>query len=152
VTETRRYDITGNLVTASTSCCEQTTFSYSLDYQYANPVSKTRGSATDWHAQLTTSATYDFNTGLNTYSTDANNRTSRTEYEPSTLRVLRSTAPTGAHTDYDYNDGEMSVRATTYLESHPTHTTIADQNEKLLNGRGQVREEKAMGANSVWDL
>src|SRR5262249_38631958 len=105
VTETRRYDITGNLVVASTSCCEQTTFSYSLNYQYAYPESKTRGSATDWHAQVTTSATYDFNTGLNTYSTDANYRTSRTEYEPTTLRVSRSTAPTGAHTDYAYNDG-----------------------------------------------
>ena len=46
----------------------------------------------------------------------------------------------------------MAVTETTYLESHPTHTTIADQNIKLLNGRGQVRQEKALGANGVWDF
>jgi RHS repeat-associated protein len=152
VSETRRYDITGNLVKTSGACCEETTLSYTLNYQYAYAESKTRGSATDWHAQVTTSAIYDFNTGLNTYSTDANNRTSRSEYDPDTLRLSRSTAPSGAHTDYAYDDSGMSVSTITYLESHPTHTNVADSKIKLLNGRGQVREEKAMGANGVWDL
>jgi len=33
MTETRRYDVTGNLVTASTACCEQTSFNYTIDTQ-----------------------------------------------------------------------------------------------------------------------
>src|SRR5207302_8562654 len=55
ISETRRYDITGNMITASTSCCEQTSFNYTIDTQYAYALSKTRGSATDPYAQVTTS-------------------------------------------------------------------------------------------------
>ena len=152
VTETRRYDITGNLVTASTSCCEQTSFNYTVDTQYAYPLSQTRGSATDPYAQVMTSATYDFNTGLVFSATDANGRQSQTSYFPETLRPQTASLPSGAHTDYAYDDTAMTVTETTYLEPHPTHTTIADQNVKLLNGRGQVRQEKALGAGGVWDI
>jgi RHS repeat-associated protein len=152
INESRRYDITGNLVTASTSCCQQTSINYTTDTQYAYPQSQTRGSATDAYAQVTTSGTYDFNTGLPLSATDANGRTSQTSYFIDTLRAQTSTLPSGAHTDYAYDDAGMSVTETTYLEAHPTHTTIADQNVKLLNGRGQVRQEKALGANSVWDF
>ena len=151
VTETRRYDITGNLVQASTACCEQTTFSYALNNQYAYPETKTRGSATDWHAQVTTSATYDFNTGLSISATDPNGRASSTEYNPSTLRVTKTTSPTLAHTDYDYSDVAMTITATTYLAT-ADGGGIADQNKKILNGRGQVRQEQALGVNNVWDL
>lgn len=155
ITETRRYDVTGNMVTASTSCCQQTSFNYTIDTQYAYPLSKTRGSATDPYTQVTTSATYDFNTGLGKTSTDANGRPSLTDYDSNTLRPTTSTAPTGAHTDYAYDDNAMTVTATTYLEAHPTHTTIADQNIKYLNGQGQVRVEKARGpdsgGNQTWD-
>lgn len=80
ITETRRYDVTGNLVTASTACCEQTSFNYTVDTQFAYPQSKTRGSATDAYAQVTTSATYDFNTGLMLSATDGNGRQSQTSY------------------------------------------------------------------------
>jgi len=152
INESRRYDITGNLVTASTSCCQQTTFNYTTDTQYAYPQSQTRGSATDPYAQVTTSGTYNFNTGLPLSATDANGRTSQTSYFSETLRPQTATLPSGAHTDYAYDDTAMSVTETTYLEAHPTHTTIADQNVKLLNGRGQVRQEQALGANSIWDF
>jgi RHS repeat-associated protein len=151
ITETHRYDVTGNLVKTSTACCEQTTFNYTVNTQYAYPESQTRGSSTDPYAQMTTSAGYDFNTGLATSATDANGRPSSTEYDPNTLRVNRTNAPTGAHTDYQYNDSEMSVTQITYLEPHLTEATIADKNVKLLNGRGQVRQEQALGANNVWD-
>ncbi len=155
VTETRRYDVTGNLVKASTSCCEQTTFSYSLDYQYAYPQSQTRGSATDPNVQVITSAIYDFNTALIRYATDANGRTSETIYDPNTVRLSRTVSPMLAHMDYEYDDGLMMLATTTYKESHPTHTTIADKNVKLLNGRGQLRQEQARsadeGGQERWD-
>jgi RHS repeat-associated protein len=150
IVETRAYDITGNMVTTSTSCCEQTTFSYSDSTQYAYPESKTRGSATDWHGQVVTSATYDFNTGLGKTATDANNRTSITDYNANTLRATSQTSATGAHTDYSYDDNGMSTTTTTYLASGDGGG-IADQNIKYLTGRGHVRIEKALGANSAWD-
>ena len=154
VTETTRYDITGNVVTASTSCCEQTSFNYTVDTQYAYPLSQTRGSATDPFAQLTTGSTYDFNTGLVLSATDANGRQSTTSYDAATLRPITSIGPTSAHTDYAYNDAAMTVTSTTYAGAGIS--AIADQNVKLLNGRGQVRQEQARaadnGSSQVWDF
>jgi RHS repeat-associated protein len=152
VVETSSYDINGNMVIASTSCCQQTSFNYTVATKYAYPESQTRGSATEALAQVTTSATYDFSTGLVLSAKDANERTSQTSYYEETLRPHIVSLPSGAHSDYDYNDTAMSVTETTYLEAHPTHTTIAAQNVKLLNGRGQVRQEQALGANGVWDF
>ena len=42
----------------------QTTINYTVNTQYAWPESQTSGSPTDPNKQNTTSATYDFNTGL----------------------------------------------------------------------------------------
>jgi len=150
VTETRRYDITGNLVTASTSCCQQTSFNYTVDTQYAYPLSQTRGSATDPYAQVTTSATYDFNTGLVLSATDANGRQAQTGYASATLRPTSTISPTGAHTDFGYDDNAMSVTQTTYLAASEGGG-IADQNTKLLNGRGQVRREEALASGGAID-
>ncbi|HVQ38676.1 MAG TPA: hypothetical protein VMS31_14155, partial [Pyrinomonadaceae bacterium] len=86
VVETRSYDVTGNLVTASSSCCQQTSFSFTVDTQYAYAQSQKRGSPSDPYAQVTSSATYDFNTGLAVSSVDANGRTSQTGYSAATLR------------------------------------------------------------------
>jgi len=151
VTETRRYDITGNLVTASTSCCEQTSFNYTVDTQYAYPISKTRGSATDAFAQATTSATYDFDTGLVLSATDTNGRQSQTSYDSATLRPTSTTSPSGAHTDFGYDDTAMSVTQTTHLAAGEGGG-IADQNTKLLNGRGQVRSEEALASGGAIDV
>jgi len=150
INETRRYDVTGNLVTASTACCQQTSFNYTIDTQYAYPLSKTRGSATDAYAQVTTSGTYDFNTGLGLWAKDANGRLSTALYDSNTLRPTSSVSPTAAHTDDAYDDAAMTVTSTTYLSSLDGGG-IADQNIKYLNGQGQVRIEKALGVNNTWD-
>src|SRR5260370_8158179 len=115
VTETRRHDITGNMVTASTSCCQQTSLNYTIDTQYAYPLSKTRGSATDGYAQVSTNATYDFNTALGLTATDANGRMSQTSYDAATLRPLTSTAPTGAHTDSGSAHTTLPLTQTPFL-------------------------------------
>jgi len=150
ISETRRYDITGNLVKAAAACCEETSFNYTVDTQYAHPASTTRGSGTDPYAQVTSSAVYDFYTGLISSAADANGRTSTTSYDSVTLRPTSAISPIGAHTDYSYNDNAMSVTTTTYLTASEGGG-VADQNVKLLNGRGQMRQEQALGANSVWD-
>jgi RHS repeat-associated protein len=157
VVETRQYDITGNMVLATTACCQQTTVSYTAGTQYAYPEAQTRGSATDAAVSLTTSAAYDFNTGLTRNGTNADGRTTQSSYYPDTLRPQAVTLPTGAHTDYTYDDAGMSITATTYLAAGlPDNGAVAEQNTKWLNGLGQVRQEQALaagsGANSVWDF
>jgi len=152
VSETRQYDVTGNMVISSNACCQQTTYTFSYTNQYAYPVSKTSGSPTDALNQITTSSTYDFNTGLRLTATDANGRVAQMTYDTNSLRPVTTSMPAGAHTDYAYDDANLSLTETTYLESHPTHTTVANQNVKLVNGRGQVRQEKALGTGGVWDI
>ena len=152
VTTTYKYDITGNLVVSSSACCEQTSFGYTINTQYAFPESGTRGSATDPYAQITTSATYDFNTGLTKSTKDENGLLSEINYFPNSLRPMTYSLPTGAHTDFTYNDSLMTITEATYLEGHPTHTTTAMETVKLLNGRGQLRQEKSLGATGVYDI
>lgn len=152
VVETHQYDITGNMVLATTACCQQTSVSYTSATQYAYPLSQTRGAATDTSAQLTTSATYDVNTGLTLSATDANGLTTNTSYYADTLRPQSVTLPTYAHTDYAYDEVGMSVTVTTYSLPGSSQSAIADQNIKLLNGHGQVRIEKALAPNSAWDV
>jgi RHS repeat-associated protein len=149
ITESRRYDITGNLVTASTSCCQQTSVSFTQATQYAYPESQTRGSSDpNSSARVTTSATYDFNTGLGLSSTNSNGQTVQTTYFADTLRPDTAYLPTGANSSYQYDEVGISITETTKLADG----TVANQNVKFLNGRGQVRREKALGANNVWDL
>jgi RHS repeat-associated protein len=153
VTETRRYDITGNQVTSGTACCQQTSVGYTIDTQYAYPQTQTRGSASDPYAQVITGAAYDFNTGLGLSGMDSNGRTSQTSYSPDTLRPQTAILPNGGHTDYAYDDTGMTVTSTTYLAPSPADTgAMAGQNIRVVDGRGQVRQEKALAAPGVWDI
>lgn len=153
ITETRHYDITGNLVKASSSCCQQTSITYTSATQYAYPESQTRGSS-DLNSPIhvTTYATYNFNTGLTLSSTDANGRTTQSTYFASTLRPDTVYSPTDAYVSYEYDESAMSITETTKLADG----TVADKNVKLLNGRGQVRREQALagvsGTTNIWDF
>ena len=151
VTETRRYDVTGNLVKKSSSCCEQTTVNYTIDTQFTYPQSQTRGSATDGFAQVTTSGTYDFSTGLPLSSTDPNGRQSSFTYNTNSLRKTSATTPTGARTDWAYDDNGLNTTSTIYL-SAAEGGGVAAQNVKYVNGRKQVRQEKFLAPGSVWDI
>ena len=151
ITETYRYDIAGNMVTRSTACCEQTSFGFTVDTQYAYPQTKIRGSATDPYQQVKSSATYDFNTGVNRSVTDANGRPSSTDFSAASLRPITTTTATNAHTDIVYDDVAMTVSSTTYLAASEGGG-VADQNVKTFNGLGEVRRAAALGANSTWDF
>lgn len=144
--ETRGYDITGNLVKSSSACCEQTSFTYNLDSHYAYPISQTRG-AVDPNSphRITTSAIYDYNTGLAKQTIDANGRTSTTEYNPDTLRPVQSISSTGAFTMFSYDDTAMTVEE----EVRESDGTLAGKTVKYLNGLGQVRKEEAYGPGIV---
>jgi RHS repeat-associated protein len=152
IAQTRSYDINGNLVTASTSCCEQMSFTYTSATQYAYPASQKRGSATNTTQQVTTSATYSFNTGLTLSTTDANSRTTQIVYQATDLRPQKITLPTGGYTLYAYDNAAMSVTETAYLVGG---TVIAAKNIKSLNGLGQVAQEQALTRENnidYWDV
>jgi len=147
-TETRRYDIAGNMVAASTSCCEQTSWSYTVDTQYAYPQAQTRGAADPSGPRVTTSAVYDFNTGLVLATTDADGRTSQTIYDANTLRPQTSYASSGAYTSYAYDDTAMVVGETT----RTADGTLASQSVRRLNGLGQIKREEALATGGAWDV
>lgn len=147
--ETRAYNKVGNMISASTSCCAQTTYNYTVDTQYAYPTAETRGSATDATARTTTSGTFDFNTGLPLSSTDENGRTTLLTYFADTLRSQEEIQPTGARIVYSYADAEHKITETTYTGPGGA---VADQSVKHLNGLGKVRREEALGAGGAWDV
>lgn len=155
IVETRGYDITGNLVKSSSACCEQTSISYEdpltlgIDTQYAYPVSQTRG-ASDPNSphRITTTAVYDFETGLLKQTTDANGRTSTNWYNPDTLRPVRTDLPTGAYSTIAYDDAAMTITE----EAREANATLASKSKKYLNGIGLVRKTEDYAPNSVIDI
>src|SRR6185503_5319890 len=132
LTETKRYDIDGNMVASSTSCCDQTSYNYSLATQYAYPVLITQGAVSNPAAQVTTSDTYDFNTGL----------------VATTLRPQVEYTPTGAYTINAYDESAMSISETTYTAAGG----LAAQKVSLLDGLGHVRREEALTEGGAWDV
>jgi RHS repeat-associated protein len=175
IVETRGYDITGNLVSTSGSCCEQTSISYALDTQYAYPFSVTRGAA-DPNSPLhvTQSFTYDFNTGRVTSSTDPNGLTTRTSYDAATLRPQEVTFPTSAFVDYTYDDAGMSATQTTYTPpsascvvqhpipartivatvgtvASPCQPALASQTVTRVNGLGEAQRVETLTEGHIWN-
>jgi RHS repeat-associated protein len=148
---TRTYDVAGNMRVQTTSCCDQATFAYTTNTQYAWPESQTFGSPSDANKQNTTSATYDYWTGLVMTSTDANGRPSQTEYDSNTLRKVRDIGPTGAYTFFTYDDLNMVVRNFLY-EAGQSGANVASRSDKYLDGMGRMVKEVAFGKDYAPDV
>jgi RHS repeat-associated protein len=150
ITETRTYDMAGNVIAASKACCEQTSSGFDLPTQYGFAISETRGSAdSNSLNRVTTSATYELKTGLPLSQIDANGRETRMSYYSDSLRPKEIVSPTGAHTTFEYDDVAMKVTQTTRLL---LNGAITGQTVKYLSGLGQVRREEALGTNNVVDI
>jgi RHS repeat-associated protein len=155
VSNTNAYDITGNLVKSSTSCCQETSILYDdpntsqIDTQYAYPYSKTRGSSnTNSPDRITTYSVYNFDTGLLKQTTDANGRISVSMFNPNTIRPVKSVLSTGAYTLLTYNDTSM----TTAEDVYESGGNLAAKSTKYFNGLGQVRREESLGSNGIQDI
>lgn len=149
ITQTKQYDETGNRVAESASCCELKTYDYTIDTQYAYPTTQTRGSS-DPNATIrnTSSAVFDFNTGLVEQSTDPNGRTSTAAYDADTLRPTTTTAPTGAYTTTTYDESGMTITD----EVKDASNVTAGKTVKYLNGLGLVKREDNIGPSNVTDI
>ena len=129
------YDITGNQRTATTNCCQEMSFVYSTTTQFSQPDSVTKGSSDTGSAhRITTSATYDFNTGVMKTSTDANSRTTTVAYD-AVARPTLVTAPTGGKGTTDYDDANWRPTQTAQLSDN----TVISKTQTEINGRGQPR-------------
>lgn len=130
------YDIAGNVVSATLSCCQVRTTTYNKEYEYALPVSETKGTLP---SQLTRNAVYNKNTGLVLSITNENNNSTSYEYESDTLRLHKTVSPNGAYVKTEYSDklapGTLPgfVRTTALLDNNKTV-----QRYSYFNGRGNV--------------
>jgi RHS repeat-associated protein len=100
IDHTASYDVAGNVLTAQADCCQQKSFSYSNSFRYAYPTSVISGSG----LTLTSSATYDFNTGLSASATDENSQVTSFYYNASSLRPEHVDYADGGAVYYQYND------------------------------------------------
>lgn len=138
---TMKYDITGNVVEASMSCCNVKTLEYSAATHYAYVTRETKGAAP---TQLVNTVAYDFNTGLVRSTTDENNQTVSSTYDPVTLRQTRVDYPNGAWTTADYNDSIFPywVKSTSSLDAGRSVSSWS-----FFNGAGQGFRSRSQTAN-----
>ena len=140
-TDTMSYDITGNVITESANCCQQRSYSYTSAYQYAYPETVTSGTGA---TQLTSSAVYDFNTGVLRTSTDENNQTTTLHYDPANMRLYETVRPDGGTTDMIYfGDLLFAAPDATHTYSAVMSITSLDAGRtvrgwQFSDGRGNV--------------
>ena len=114
-----------------TSLLNPSQIEYSSTYHYAYPTqtsssvpdsSGAHGSTTS----LVATRVYDFQTGLVTSTTDANNKTATFEYNDSLTRPTKVNRPDGGWTSTGYSDtpGNLYVHTQTLQQSTPTQQTI----------------------------
>jgi RHS repeat-associated protein len=108
ITHATTYDIAGNVMTAQVDCCTLKSFTYSGagsggNHDYAYPISFTSGNPSGLY--FTTSASYDYNTGLIASTTDENSQTTNFYYNSDSLRLEHAAYPDGGATYLIYSDG-----------------------------------------------
>jgi hypothetical protein len=140
VSNTQAYDIAGNVTSASVDCCQQKSFSYSSTYQYAYLTSMTRGSG----PTLTSSVSYDFNTGLPLNTTDENNQVISTYYDSNSLRSFEIDYPDGGAI-YPHYSNALTADAVGRLHYFVNITTRLDASRTIdsfqfYDGRGAVTQ------------
>jgi len=132
VVTTVKYDIAGNVTETTSSCCDLKTTQYVVGNHYAYPVSETRSGSGG--LSMTTSATYDLNTGAMKTATDENNQTTTVTYNASNMRVTQVDGPDGSQAMTEHNDSTFPyyVKSTVKLDS-----TRSVSSWRFTNGRGQ---------------
>ncbi len=114
-----QYDNFGNPRKSWDAKGNFSTTDYSSTYAYAYPTSVTTpvpdaSGVNGSTAAFTTSSVYDFNTGLPTSVTDANNQTTQMQYNDALLRPTKTIAPNGHQTITEYGAG--TTEATRFVK------------------------------------
>src|ERR1051325_3268338 len=104
-------------MTAQVDCCQQKSFTYSGGgtgeaHDYAYVISVTSGNPSGTH--LTTSTSYDYNTGLVGTVTDENSQPTTNYYNADSLRLNYITYPDSGRVSYTYSDSLSGDAASSY--------------------------------------
>lgn len=143
ITHATTYDIAGNVMTTQVDCCQSQSFTYSsVNDDYAYPVSITKGNPSGLH--LTSSVSYDMNTGLVASTTDANNKITNFAYNIESLRLDHVDFPDGGQTSYDYFNALAADSAGRYHSSVVTtvklDATRYVDSKQYFDGRGALTQ------------
>jgi RHS repeat-associated protein len=134
------YDIAGNVTRAEVDCCQEETIAYNKTFEYAYPVSITKGDPGGLH--LTTTTSSDFNTGVIGSITDPNNQVTSVFYNSDTVRPSQIDFADGGRTSYNYEDALVADSAGKYHWLVTTTTKLdASRNvasKSYFDGRGRV--------------
>jgi RHS repeat-associated protein len=140
ITRALSYDMLGNLVTAAVDCCNQESWTFAADNQYAYPEVLTRGAGSP---QFTTHWAYDFNTGLTNSQTDENGKVSSFHYDSMNrlTSVIRPDQVT-ISTQYDDSASQPSTQTTVPIDAgvNEIQTTTTD-------GLGRLISQSASGGS-----
>ena len=143
ISNTTKYDIAGNVTTTEVDCCQSKSFTYSTaNYDYAYPITITKGDPGGMH--LTTSVSYDMNTGLVDSTTDPNSEETQVYYNADSLRVDYVDFPNGGRVSYDYSDALAADSAGRYhsniLISKKLDSTRYVDSKNYFDGRGSLTQ------------
>jgi RHS repeat-associated protein len=155
-TDSMAYDIAGNVVEQTANCCRKKAYGYSDAYGFAYQTSQTRGES----GQLSSSTTYDLNTGLVRTAVSENNRTTTIHYDPASLRTSEILRPEGAtataSTTFIYYDRLFNDPDAMHKHSYVLTTTQRDSggsslsSYQSLDGRGAVARSFDNLTLGVW--
>jgi RHS repeat-associated protein len=148
ITHSNTYDVAGNITSTQVDCCQLKVFTYITGNHYAYPSSVTSGNPSG--VNVTTSATYDLNTGLISTATDENGQVTTNYYNADSLRLNHIQYPSGGGSSYYYyGDGLMADAAgnnhyytVVSREIAATGTTANNWLDvySFLDGRGAVSQ------------
>ncbi len=141
------YDTLGNLLTAQADCCNLEQWFFSVTTKYAYPDSIKRGP--NGGPQLTTTRTYDFNTGLLTSETDPNQQTNTYGYD-SMKRLTSINRPLGANATVSYDDNVAQPAATTTSALDATNNLVQVTTTDGLGRR--TKQEIKSGAGTSFSI
>lgn len=143
ITHSGKYDIAGNVTSQDVDCCQTQSFTYSsANDDYAYPVSITKGNASGLH--LTSSISYDMNTGLISTTTDPNTRVTYFAYNADTLRTDTIDFPDGGQLSYDYGNALAADSASRYHSNVVTTAKLDSSryvdSKSYFDGRGGLTQ------------
>lgn len=139
ISRTFAYDIVGNMVTGHLNCCNEKQWNYSSTTQWAYPDSIVRDPS---GLALTTSATYDFYSGLMATSTDENSKTTSYSYD-SARRVYQVTQPNSVVLTTTYDDTSANPAVT---QSNSANSLVK---VTKMDGTGNVLERDAKSSSTL---
>jgi RHS repeat-associated protein len=142
------YDTLGNLLAAQVSCCNQETWTFASDNEYAYPETLVRGASPN---QFASKWSYDFSTGLVKTQTDENSQVTSFAYD-SMKRIASVTRPDNAVIGNSYTD---SPAEPTVQTSIPVDSGLTEYQTTTVTGPGRVVSQErsnSSGSGSITSI